>query len=343
VTTGPTQVPAATGPNNSLDQFASALATNLAVSVALSPNLASTGHALGTRLFPNPTADPGPLISTTYLYVSDIGTTSKQVWRYTIGGASDGVWDSTWKLNGPTLPDVPTGIAWNGTYLYVADEGASQILRYNSAGTFDKVFVPSGQTYSPSAPYGLAWGANDGNLYVAGPGKVYRYKPDGTAYPSARNGGAILNKSTLLGNPYGITTDTSGNVYVGDLSNVTVVKITPDGQSASVYARPNGTGSPQGVWFGPVSNSGLYFTLDRSAVDKTDGTTTTTFTADTHLNNAIGLVWSGTTWYVCNFGGGNINTYSTVDGSTIKDGWNHAAAGQTDPLKSPFFDVTQTT
>jgi DNA-binding beta-propeller fold protein YncE len=80
---------------------------------------------------------------------------------------------------------IPTDLIFGPDHkLYIVDDDSAvaKVLRYNSDGSFDTVFVDYGKTFF--TPWGIAFGP-DGEAYISGTdaiagGEVLRYKTNGT-------------------------------------------------------------------------------------------------------------------------------------------------------------------
>src|SRR5579864_7287836 len=88
---------------------------------------------------------------------------------------------------------------------------------------------------------GLASDFN-GNLYIADAAdhRVRRVAPDGTITTFAGtgvrgfSGDAGPATASQLNSPYGLATDPRGNLYIADLGNARVRRVTPDGNIATI-------------------------------------------------------------------------------------------------------------
>jgi sugar lactone lactonase YvrE len=162
------------------------------------------------------------------------------------GGPADGT-------NGSAQFNSPSGITVdaNGN-LYVADSGNYTIRKLTPMGTNWVVTTIAGTnwnngnhsadgTNSVARFYGPSGITMDtlGNLYVADSANntIRKVAPVGTNWVvttiagTAENGGSAdgTNGSALFNFPYGITVDTSGNLYVADTYNHTIRKVAPVG------------------------------------------------------------------------------------------------------------------
>jgi sugar lactone lactonase YvrE len=125
----------------------------------------------------------------------------------------------------------PIGVATDsGGNLYIADSGL--ILKVNGQGIISTV---ANVAASSGGINGIA-AAPNGVLYATTPWQVYSVGLDGTAKVIAGNysqdgdsGDGGPATSALLNDPDGIALDSGGNLYVADLLNNRIRKITPDG------------------------------------------------------------------------------------------------------------------
>jgi sugar lactone lactonase YvrE len=178
-------------------------------------------------------------------------------------------------LNGPAASAEFNGTA-NIVFdasgdLFVADEENNVIREITSAGNVITVAGTGTAGYQdgPAAsaqfdyPEGMVIDGS-GNLYVAdGHNNVIRiinlssatvstYAGTGTA---GFNNGALTSAS--FDEPYGMAIDASGNLYVTDIQNNSIRKITVSSGMVSTYA---GTGT-QGLTNGPAASATFYYPL----------------------------------------------------------------------------------
>jgi len=138
----------------------------------------------------------------------------------------------------------PSGVAVDGSgNIYVADSGNNLIRKVTPdgtvstlAGTIVAVDTSNTITNAPlfSGPSGVAVDAS-GNVYVADAGnnRICVVSPSSVTRTLAGKGGAGSNNgagaSATFDNPTGVAVDISGNVYVADLLNNMIRKISPTG------------------------------------------------------------------------------------------------------------------
>ncbi|HAB58649.1 MAG TPA: hypothetical protein DCE75_11425 [Acidimicrobiaceae bacterium] len=181
----------------------------------------------------------------------------------------------------------PSGVAFDGDGdLYVADAGNRAIRKVTPAGevtTFAGSIGSSGSDDGTgtdarfSYPVGVAFDG-DGNLYVTERfnDTIRKVTPAGvvtTFAGSAGNSGTDDGTGTdaRFNGPTGVAVDGDGNLYVTDLNNHTIRKVTPAGVvttfagSAGLYGSDDGTGTdarftnPQGVVF---DGDGILYVFD---------------------------------------------------------------------------------
>lgn len=155
--------------------------------------------------------------------------------------------------------------------IYVADPGNNCIRKITPAGVVSTYAGNGTQGFADgdgssaefSLPYGIAVDAQE-NVYVTDHGniRIRKITPDRTVSTLAGNGtlGSIdgNGSSAEFNSPLGIATDTQGNIYVADIFNNNIRKITPSGVVSTLagngmpgYADGNGSSAkfnqPMGV------------------------------------------------------------------------------------------------
>jgi sugar lactone lactonase YvrE len=144
--------------------------------------------------------------------------------------------------------------------IYVTDGGNHRVRKITTAGEVITVGEPT-----LGVPEGIAMDASL-NLYIADAAshKIFKMTPAGVRIVLAGTGEAgFTNGSGTIArffNPEGIAVDKDGNVYVGDLSNNVIRKITPAG-IVSTFA-----GGTRGFKDGPATES-QFFEVSGVAVD----------------------------------------------------------------------------
>jgi sugar lactone lactonase YvrE len=148
-----------------------------------------------------------------------------------------------------TVNDLATDAAGN---VYAADRDNKQIKKITPAGTTTVVAT------LPDYPYGVAIDAS-GNIYTsllefnqiwkipAGSSTASLFAGSSTGANGNTNG---QGTNALLNNPCSLTADAPGNVYVADLGNGLVRKITPDGTVSAVVS----ISTANGITFDPSGN-----------------------------------------------------------------------------------------
>jgi len=213
----------------------------------------------------------------------------------------------------------PVGIAVDASgNLYVADAGNNTIRKITSAGVVSTLAGTAGNYGSADgagtaasfdSPEGIAVDAS-GNLYVADAGnntirKITSAGVVSTLAGTAGNYGSADGAGTAASfyDPVGIALDASGNLYVADLHNNTIRKITSAGVvstlagTAGNYGSADGTGTaasfydPVGI---TVDASGNLYVADlgNSLVRKitSEGVVTTIIGNAANISSRIGSI-----------------------------------------------------
>ncbi len=160
-----------------------------------------------------------------------------------------------------------------GGNLYIADERNQRIRKVDAAGAIDTFAGNGTRGYggdgglataaSLDAPTGLEMDAA-GNLYVADQGnnRIRRIEAAGSISTHAGGGtegyggdGGPATSASLVA-PVGVAFDAAGNLYIGDLGNKRIRRVTPSGV-ITTYAG-NGMAGPIGEG-GPATSAGLGF------------------------------------------------------------------------------------
>ncbi len=205
----------------------------------------------------------------------------------TFAGTADGPVGSTDGTGAAAQFNWPDGVAVDGSgNVYVADSGNSTIRKITPAGvvtTFAGTAGVSGgadgigtaaQFYYPN---GVAVDGA-GNVYVADSwnNTIRKITPYGVVTTLAGTAGVWgsadgTGAAAQFADPWGVTVDGAGNVYVADSGNNTIRKITPYGVvttlagTAGVWGSADGTGaaarfdSPQAM---VVDGSGILYVTD---------------------------------------------------------------------------------
>jgi len=181
------------------------------------------------------------------------------------------------------------GVAFDSAgNLYVADSGNYTIRKISTAGVVSTLAGVAGMRAESDGSGSQARFYDPQNLAVDSAGNIYVADGQGDAVRKITPAGVVTTlagtattsgsadgtgSAALFNDPTGIAVDASGNVYVADLGNDTVRKITPGGVVTTVAGAPgtaghaDGTGSaasfdgPAGVG---VDNAGNVYVADAS-------------------------------------------------------------------------------
>jgi len=207
------------------------------------------------------------------IYVADYGNnlirkiTPAGVVSTFAGSGNQGITDGAGTL---ASFDAPTGITADASgNLYVADAGNNLIRKITPAGVVSTIAGSDttgsvngiGNAASFYDPLSVAVDGS-GNLYVADAGndEIRKITSGGTVTTFAANDTSSTASSLPVGvffnNPTGVTLDASGNVYVANYLNNTILIINPAG-TTSIFA--GSASGQQGSANGPAASATFYF------------------------------------------------------------------------------------
>ena len=193
----------------------------------------------------------------------------------------------------------PGGVAIdNNNNLYVVDNSSGTIRKIPTTGS--NAGVSSTIASGFNAPRGMAVDIV-GNIYVADRNNhnIRKITPDGTlstfagtGSPGSSDGKGVAASFT---NPWGVATDSLGNVYVTDNGNQTIRKITPAGEvktlAGEVGVAGNSDGGGIARFFSPrgivVNQAGNVYVAD------TSNHTIRKITPDGVVSTVVGLAGKG--------------------------------------------------
>ncbi len=158
-------------------------------------------------------------------------------------------------------------VADGGGNLYVADSGNQTLRMITPAGVVTTLAGAAGARGSADGTGAAARFFNPSGVAVDGGGNVYVGDTGNHTLRKVAHGGVV---TTLAGSaavagsadgtgaaagfstPEGVATDAAGNVYVGDMDNGTVRKITPAGEVTTLAGTPGVIGHADGA--GPAAS-----------------------------------------------------------------------------------------
>ncbi len=232
-----------------------------------------TGGPNGTAQFKYPTGTAIDAIGN--VYVADrnnhrIRKITPNGMVYTLAGNGNiAFMDGTGGPNGTAQFYYPEGVAVDAqNNVYVADKSHHRIRKIAPNGMTSTLAGNGTPGYADgtggfngtamfSSPSGVTVDAQN-NVYVADQlnNRIRKITPDGTVTTLAGSGtlGYLDGSSDVaqFSNPYGVTVDLQGNVYVADIENNRIRKITPDGTvmtlaGSGTSGYMDGTGGPNGT------------------------------------------------------------------------------------------------
>ncbi|MBS1531540.1 MAG: gliding motility-associated C-terminal domain-containing protein [Bacteroidetes bacterium] len=149
---------------------------------------------------------------------------------------------------------LPVGITIDKAgNLYVTDGDNASILKVDKSGTVTKMALSFAAQPAGFNPYGLAVD-NSGNLYAPDPfaNLVWKIDPSGNVTVFAdRNSVTADGTTAIFSSPSGIAIDNSGNLYVANTGNGSILKITSGGTITTIAT---GLNHPLGLVAGTQGN-----------------------------------------------------------------------------------------
>jgi len=198
------------------------------------------------------------------------------------------------------LFNTPNSVAADSAdNLYVADSGNNTIRKITPAGVVSTLagkapFTGTANGTGASARFNAPQGVtvdSSGNVYVADTNNqtIRKITSSGTVTTLAgtpRINGYINATGTAaqFNSPLSVAVDSSGNVYVADLYNYVVRKVTPAGVVTTPYGQPGVPGRADGV-----GNDAMFFAPIGLAIDSSNNLyiADSHFTAPTSGNNLL--------------------------------------------------------
>ena len=161
--------------------------------------------------------------------------------------------------------------------VYVADTANNTIRKITPNGVVSTLAGVSGSHGSADgiggnarfwAPFGIAVDRS-GNVYVADTGNntIRKITPNGVVstlaglagHPGSKDG---IGANARFRNPWGVAVDDAGNVFVADMSNDTIRKITPTGVVSTLAGQAGISGSLDGVGTSAQFNNPFAIAVD---------------------------------------------------------------------------------
>jgi DNA-binding beta-propeller fold protein YncE len=181
------------------------------------------------------------------LYVAD--TANHRIQRFSALGDPLGAWGTIG--SGPGEFILPTSLAFDSSGdLYVADTGNHRVQKLGPDGRF------LGEWSGVHFPHGIAIDALD-NVYVSDEAGVRKFSASGELL-------ADWTAAGQFGDPYGLTVDVNGTLYVADTDTGRILAISPTGElQASWGSQGAGVGQlkyPEAV---AVDGQGAIYVADR--------------------------------------------------------------------------------
>jgi hypothetical protein len=253
-----------------------------------------------------------------------------------VTGAADGTWRAA-RFNSPLGAAVDS----SGN-VYVADYGNFTVRKITPGAVVSTLAGAAGSPGTADGPGAQArfGGPTNvavdriGNVFVADPNNntIRKISPDGVVSTYAGLAGSAgsadgTGNAARFSHPYGVAVDDAGNVYVSDLYNVTIRKITPGrvvttiAGAVGISGNADGTGSaarfhtPTGL---AVDNSGNIYVADYDRIRKVTSADVVTTLSKTgwpsiQASNAFGK-------YAVGGGSGNNLVFVDPEGIAVDNG-----------------------
>ena len=213
------------------------------------------------------------------IYIADKGNQRIQKWE---PGASSGTTVAGGNGSGPAANQFndPHGITVdNNGNIYIADKANHRIQKW-APGASSGTTVAGGNGQGSNAdqfndPYGVTVD-NNGNLYIADKGnqRIQKFPANSTSSTdgmTVAGGNGVGSNANQFNDPYGVTVDNNGNLYIADKGNQRIQKFPANSTSSTdgiTVAGGNGSGSAANQFNDPygvtVDNNGNIYIADRS-------------------------------------------------------------------------------
>lgn len=178
--------------------------------------------------------------------------------------------------------NTPNAVAIDSSNnIYVADSGNNTIRKITSAGVISTLAGSAGHTGSQNGtgaaarfntPQGIAVDNTSGNIYVADTVNhtIRKITSAGVVTTLAGRAGIPGYVDSTTGtlaefnSPLSVAVDSSGNVYVADLNNDVIRKITPAGAVTTAYGQIEASGRADGIGTSARFNAPMGLAFDAS-------------------------------------------------------------------------------
>lgn len=264
-------------------------------------------------------------------------------------------------LNYPAQFNLPSGIAYNNGQLFVADTYNNLIRRISQNREVSTIAGNVSDLNQYGLPRGAFRDGNTNNSYFNLPVGIALYENQIFVSDSGNNAIRLIENNrvttvpitqsgTTLSSPTAIVADNTGNLYVANTGNHTIIKIPPSGVATIIAGAlgesgfTNGTGaearfsSPMGLALS-TDNQTLYVSdtgnnLIRE-INLQNTAVTTLVGPGVQLNLPMGLAYDNDTLYVADSGNHSIKSISPTGNITTI-----AGTGATGHTNGPALSAT---
>jgi sugar lactone lactonase YvrE len=226
-----------------------------------------------------------------------------------------------------TISGSLSGLTAPGLKLQDYSGGETLSVAANAAGFQFANPVPYGTNVDVTVatqPFWESCAGGAGNF--SGP-IIANVTSDTFACTAARATGVAVASGTTYSSPAGVAVDSSGNVYVVETGNSSILRISPSGTVTTLLNSGNGLSSPEGVAVDSSGNVYVANTGSNQILEDSGGTITTLASAFT-FNQPTGVaVDSSGNVYVADAGANSIEEISHSSGTVTALGTSYVFAG----------------